>query len=135
MPDLTPIGETIIRDGMIFRVTGHGCNHIGQPAEIIEFAGIAETTKKGKVPKISTKKPVNLTGATASKSVGERLTPRRPARHKVPRKSEIVPRRVDHGPPLAGILIVVAFIIAILAMSVGADWQFHGPAKTTNQRK
>jgi len=143
MSELSPIGSTITQDGMIFRVTGHGTNHAGQPAEVIEFVGIAK--QPGKVAKVRRPKKsvcpqVNLTGATVPPTVGSVLAPKtssKPERRKMPRyskKSEIVPKPQE-GPPIAGILLVVGIIVAVLAWSSIPDPTYHGPPVQINHRR
>jgi len=113
--ELNPIGSEITKDGMVFRVTGHSVNHKGDPAEQVQFVGIVPgKTAKARQPKISTKKPVNLTGASV-RPAGSVLRPKRAKRYK---QVQLPPRPpVTQGSPLGAIFVVVGIILALLAWS------------------
>jgi hypothetical protein len=121
--ELNPIGSEIVKDGMIFRITGHGTNHRGEAAERVEFVGVAQRPGKAakvREPKVSLRPPVNLASAKQSRNVGSVLKPQKRQSRKTsryPTRQEIVPRQAQQGPPIAGVLVVLGIIVAILAWS------------------
>jgi hypothetical protein len=140
--DLSPIGTEITKDGMTFRVTGHGLNHLGQPAEIVTFVGIAAIPArqaKAKQPKMSVKPPVNLSAAVQGPPLRSVFAPpKRPAakRAQRPAREPSVRPTQQSGPPMLGIALLVVIVIGILALSAVPDRSYKGPSvPTTTHRK